>query len=394
MLRRVSALGVVRASALGVLCLVSNAQAQAPIAPVPTAKKVVTTPEAPPKAAPVVGKPAPAPPAAAAPKPPNTPPAPPPAAESTAAPGTVERARQGIVTLERQGRPLSLGAVLDGDGRVLTALSPLGNGNFLSARYADGSVVPIKLVHSDRGWDLALLSPAPAPNQAPRKAGVKAARTPSFTGLQTFTAGPKGPVTAPATLKLSPNLLGGDAVTLSGAYEIAGAPALAGAPVVNPEGEVVALIARACPGDAKPGCTPAPYAAPVSALKRFLQRVPAQAAWLGIDGASDERGNVRGVRVVSVAPASPAAKGGLRPGGPLEADLIVAVDGAPVTTPQDLNDAVRAHTTGEDVELLLFGLGRYRHVSIKPSAAPELAQPPYVAPPPAPPKSSTPNPYR
>src|SRR6185503_11826372 len=76
----------------------------------------------------------------------------PPAAPAPAAPApppnSVERARQGVVVLERQGRPLSLGMVLDGDGRILTALSPLTNGNFLSARYHDGSLVPLKLQHS------------------------------------------------------------------------------------------------------------------------------------------------------------------------------------------------------------------------------------------------------
>jgi len=40
----------------------------------------------------------------------------------------------------------------------------------------------------------------------------------------------------------------------------------------------------------------------------------------------------------------------------------------------------------------LFGLGRYRHVSVKARPAPELTAPPYTAPMPA--KPRTPNPYR
>ena len=97
------------------LSLSLAASAQTP-APVPTAKKVVTT----------------------------APPEPPPATPTAApAPNSVEKARQGVVVIERQGKPLELGVVLEGDGRVLTALSPLTNGNFLSARYSDGSVVPL-----------------------------------------------------------------------------------------------------------------------------------------------------------------------------------------------------------------------------------------------------------
>jgi S1-C subfamily serine protease len=138
---------------------------------------------------------------------------------------------------------------------------------------------------------------------------------------------------------------------------------------------------------------PAPYGAPVSALKQFLQRVPAEAAWLGVEAAADEVNGVRGVRITSVIPNSPAAMAGVRPGKDAsQADLVVAVDGIPVATPSALNEAVRARTTGDSVELLLYGLGRYRHVAVKPRSAPQVTAPPYVAPKPG--KPRTPNPYR
>jgi S1-C subfamily serine protease len=384
MLRRLASVGVV---SLGVMCMAIRPHDAPPPPPVaklppppvvPTAKKVVKTPP-------------PAPPAASAtpPGPPSTPPAP-----TAPAPNSVEKARQGVVVLERQGKPLALGMVLEGDGRVLSALSPLTNGNFLSVRYADGSVAPLKLVHSDRGWDLALLAPVSAPTQPLHKVGLKAARTPSFVDLQTFNLAPPNKVAgAPATLKLSAGLLGGDATTLAGAYELVQKPALVGAPVVNTEGEVVAIVARACPAGSNAGCVPGPYGAPVTAVKQFLQRVPAEATWLGVEAASDEATGVRGVRIVTVIPGSPAAVAGLRPGkDPTQADLVVAVDGAPVTTPAELNEAVRARTTTDSVELLLYGVGRYRHVSVKPRPAPQLTAPPYVAPKPG--KPRLPNPYR
>jgi serine protease Do len=367
-----------------------------PPPPVPTAKKVVGTPPAAPPPAPT--GPAAAPPTAQPPMP------------TAPAPNSVEKARQGVVVVERQGRPLALGMLLEGDGRILTALSPLTNGNYLTARYADGAVAQLKLVHSDRGWDLALLSAAPAapppskgpatpasPPQPPRKSGLRAAKAPSFLGLQSFNlATPAGVAATPAALKLSAGLLGSDATALVGAYELGNKPALVGAPVVNPEGEVVALVARACPAPAAPAavaCTPAPYAAPVTALKQFLQRVPTEATWLGVEAAADEAQGVHGARITAVIPNSPAAVAGLRPGrNMLEADLVIAVDGTPVSTPAALNEAVRAHTLGDSIELLLFGMGRYRHVAVKPRPAPQLTAPPYVAPKPG--KPRTPNPYR
>jgi S1-C subfamily serine protease len=385
MLRRLASVGVV-SLALGGSALSAHdawAQAAPPVpapapATVPTAKKVVTTPPA-------------APPAAALPP---ASPAPAAAAAAPAAPNSVEKSRQGVVVLERQGKPLALGVVLDGDGRILTALSPLTNGNFLSVRYADGVVTPLKLVHSDRGWDLALLSPVPGPKQAPHKSGLRAARTPSFVGLQTFNLAPPSTVAAaPAALKLSEGLLGGDNAQLVGAYELGQKATFVGGPVVNTEGEVVALVARACPPKSAAACVPAPYGAPVSALKQFLQRVPTEAAWLGVEAASDETGGVRGVRVISVVPNSPAASAGVRPGNdPSQADLIVAVDGTPVTTTNELNEAMRSRTAGDSVELLLYGLGRYRNAHVKPRPAPQLTAPPYVAPKPG--KPRVPNPYR
>lgn len=382
MLRRFASFGVVT---LAVTCLALRAhggEPQPPTAPqaasgapaprptpVPTAKRVVTT------------------------EPPAPPPAPVPTPLVTA-PNSVEKARQGVVVLERQGKPLALGVVLEGDGRILSALSPLTNGNFLSARYADGAVVPLKLVHSDRGWDLALLLPTSSAAQPLRKAGARAAKTPSFVGLQTFALNGRNIAAAPQSLQLSAGLLGADATSLTGAYDLGTKPALVGGPVVNPEGEVVALVARACPAKSTAACVPAPYGAPVSALKQFLQRVPAEATWLGVQASAAERGDVRGVRVISVTSGSPAAVAGVRPGADPQADLIVAVDGTPVTSPAELNEAVRARTTGDNVELLIFGLGRYRHVQIKPQAAPPVTAPPYVPPKAVKVPPRTPNPYR
>ncbi len=352
---------------------------QPPPATVPTGKKVVTTPTPQPSTTD-------APPRLPSPlMPPSVP---------AAAPNTVERARQGVVVLERAGKPLALGVVLEGDGRILTALSPLTNGNYLTARYQDGAVIPLKLTLGDRGWDLALLTPVSTPTQPLRKSGLRAARFPSFLGLQSFNLVPPNTITAtPAALKLSPGLLGGDATSLGGAYELGSKPALVGGPVVSADGEVVALVARACPVESKAACVPAPYGAPVSAVKQFLQRVPAEATWLGVEVASDEARGVHGVRVVTVIPNSPAAMAGVRPGpDATQADLVVAVDGTPVATPAELNEAVRARTTGDSIQLLLFGLGRYRQVAVKPRPAPQLTAPPYAAPKPG--KPRTPNPYR
>jgi len=332
--------------------------------PVPTAKRVVTTPGPAPRPA--------APPGPAAPTP--GPALPPPAATpaTAPAPSSVEKARQGVVVIERQGKPNERFAVELDEALAGGGFYDLAKSNARLKRGAVYTRADLKLVHSDRGWDLALLGPVPKPGQAPNKTGLRAARTPSFVGLQSFVRSGAGAISVvPTTLKLSPGLLGGDGKALGSAYELGTKPALLGAPIVNAEGEVVALVARACPASGKPPCVPIAYGAPVTALKQFLQRVPAEATWLGLEVAADETSSVRGVRVVSVSPQGRAAAVGIRPGkDAMQADLILAVDGTPVASPAELNSALRARASGDAVELLLFGLGRYRSVTVRPRPAP------------------------
>jgi serine protease Do len=104
------------------------------------------------------------------------------------------------------------------------------------------------------------------------------------------------------------------------------------------------------------------------------------APWLGIQGVAETAGVARGVRVLGVAPRSPAEEGKIKGGDRSEGDVILAVDGVPVTTPEALADAIRAHGVGEKVPIMLFSQGKYREVAVVLRAAPEVKAAP---PPPA-----------
>jgi serine protease Do len=119
-------------------------------------------------------------------------------------------------------------------------------------------------------------------------------------------------------------------------------------------------------------CAPGVFGAPVSAIRSFLSKTPARAAiptpWLGIRGETESAGTTHGVRVVAVAPQSPAERGGLKPG----TDVIVAVDGRPIDSPESLAEAIGKHATGDVVKLLVFGQdkGQFREVAVGLRAAP------------------------
>ncbi len=278
------------------------------------------------------------------------------------------RAARGVVVIQRAGQPVALGSVLAGDGRILTALSPLGSGNELEVKYPDDSVVKVLLGHHDRPWDLALLVPQTGRWQQ----GLTASSADPLrenAAIRAFSAQQRGrPVASLVDLRSRRALLGGDDRMLQGALEVGSriSGRDLGSPLIDETGRVVGVLGRGClPTDGKP-CVPIAFGTPVSVVKGFLKSAPASAAlpaaWLGIQGAADNGPVARGVRVLSVAPGSPAADAGLLAGN--EGDTVLAVGGEPVTTPDQLVQAIRKHAVGEKVPLILFGQGRYRQVEV------------------------------
>jgi len=314
--------------------------------------------------------------------------------------------------LERNGRPIGIGTPLNGDGRILTALSPLTHGNQIVAHYPEGQLIPVKLSHSDRAWDLALLTP----EVDGQRGGLKASRDPApAAGSKLYAVSyvrDKQLGSLEVTIKAKSTLRGGDSAELPNAFELPffPKPADVGAPLVNDQGEVVGIIARACAVTDKLSCTLAPYAAPVSAVRDFLRGAPMRrrSPSLGMEVVAFDAGVARGVLVTSVAAEGPAANSGLRAGPPGVGDVVLAVDGTPIATAAAFANAVNNHGPGAPApaRLTVLSGGRYREVLLPVLATPEAAAPAplrndrsFQSNPsglwPHPPKpTSVPNPYR
>jgi serine protease Do len=319
-----------------------------------------------------------------------------PAAASLATPQQLyEHVRRGVAIIERGGLPIAIGTVLGNDGRILTALSGLGAGDSADVRYADGTAVHAKLGHSDRATDLALL----VPQVAKWTDGLQASEAdPSASELRAMLpahGGQLGPTEAGVKGRVDAHARDGEPLLQLLDVDIKG-PLIAGTPLLDSTGSVVAVLVRACKGAAPPAqgdasawaawapqpqpvkaaataCAPAVFGAPVSTIRAFLSKTPATASvpapFLGIRGEADPPNashSMAGVRIVAVAPQSPAEKAGLKADG----DVIVAVDGQPIDTPEKLSEAMAKRAPGETVKLLIFGQDKFREVSLALARAP------------------------
>ena len=315
--------------------------------------------------------PAPASPAAAAPAPAASGA---PAAAAAQEPNAAEKLRRGLVAIEVGGRPVALGTVLANDGRVLTALSGLGTAEQVQLRYADNTTVPAKLGHKDADWDLALL----VPQSTKWKEGLAASDVdPLATDLRLMlpTRGKLGPVPVGFKGRTDAKSKGGTPLLNTLDLDMKGALSVPGAPVIDGRGNAVGVLVHACQVKSTAPCAPVSVAAPISAIRSFLMRTPATAVapapWLGLRGAAAQAGSIKGVRVLDLAPQSPAEKAGLHASAdPAKADVIVAVDGAPVESPEQLAEMVSKKGIGDTVKLLVFDGSKFREAPVALRAAP------------------------
>jgi len=281
---------------------------------------------------------------------------------------SVDRIRQSLVTVQVGGRTTGVGVVLDGDGRMLTALSAVGPRDEADVRYASGHVVHVRAMHKDPQLDLALLVPLAGRYTT----GLQASEIdPMTVELRTAAFAGAHATLVPVKLKSRIDAHAKDGTLLSGAWELDHAPP-AGAPLLDPQGRSLGIAGRACRGaggDQAP-CAAVTVVIPILSIRIFLSHTPATAVapspWLGINGVPDSVNGIRGVRVQAVAPRSPAEHSGLH----TQTDLIVVADGQPLDTPERLAQIVAKHAVGDVLKLSVFSGGRYRDVSVTLGAPP------------------------
>jgi serine protease Do len=292
------------------------------------------------------------------------------AATASAAAASAETVRHGIVVIEQAQHRIAVGVVLAGDGRIVTALSPLRDGNVLWGRYSDGTSSRLRVAATSRGWNIALLAPEDTRHARGLRASTLAAEDPSaharlLRGNQPGTAG-----LSPVSRLQRQTLTGGDGLALHDVITFGLPPRVAdlGSVLVDDNGDVLAVVSQACQTLPSGECRPLVFGVPVAALKQFLRGVPETAPmpipWIGMKVEEADTGALKAVRISVVEPRGPAAALGLRAGKDLaSADLLVAIDGVAVTSTQSFDELLRRRKVGERVRLLLYSNGHYREAT-------------------------------
>jgi S1-C subfamily serine protease len=170
-------------------------------------------------------------------------------------------------------------------------------------------------------------------------------------------------------------------------------PGNSGGPLIDAAGRVIGVNSQIETGGAGRGNVGIGFAVPIDTAKQVIPQLrrgaTVERAYLGVStatiDASLERlklGVRQGVLVQTVAPASPAARAGLRAGDRLTTiggrpirlggDVIVSVDGRRVTTDAQFAELIGAHRPGDRVQLEIVRGAKQRTVTVRLGRRPTL----------------------
>jgi S1-C subfamily serine protease len=292
-----------------------------------------------------------------------------------AAPGVVQ-----ITSTSSGSEALGSGFVVDKAGHIVTNYHVVQGADTIRVSFSNRDTVQAKVIGTDPTTDLAVLqvstrasglTPLPLGNSDRIEVGDEVVAIGNPFGLdRTATA---GIVSALQRVISSPNDFSIDHVIQTDAPINHGN---SGGPLLDSEGEVIGVNSQIETGGSGTGNVGIGFAVPSNTVKNVVAQIlrtgSVAHAYLGITGqdlTSDLAHTYKlpvsaGVLVDSVRNGSGASKAGLKGGGTqvvvagetyvLGGDIIVAVDGKPITSIDHLRDAIAAHKPGDQITITIY----------------------------------------
>ena len=264
---------------------------------------------------------------------------------------------------------LGSGIVIDKEGHVLTNNHVVRGSDTVTVTFVDGTTATADVIGTDPGNDVALvrvnveddsvLVPAELGDSDDVKIGSAVAALGNPFGLDgTFTTGVISGLDR--TLNSSAN---GRPIRGLLQTDTAVNPGNSGGALFNVQGEVIG-INTAIENPNGTGFVGIAYAVPINTPKRYMDQLVAGATIehprLGISGRSltpdeaERLGVPQGVAVISVASGSGADEAGLRESQSGNGDIIIAIDGQPMSTFEELADYIDSRAVGDEVTLTVY----------------------------------------
>ena len=275
---------------------------------------------------------------------------------------------------------LGSGFVIDKAGHIVTNYHVIQGAKSVQVSFSDNESLKAQIVGVDPSTDIAVLqvdahsrafTPLPLGNSDQIQVGDEVVAIGNPFGLdRSITAGivsalQRG-ITAPNNFEID-HVIQTDAALNHGN---------SGGPLLNAQGQVIGVNAQIQTGGSSDGNVGVGFAIPINTVKTVVAEIErtgrAQHAYIGISAKPIELGVVRqfhlptsqGLLVQGVQAGTGAAKAGLRGSTsqvtvqgdtwPLGGDIIVAADGAPVSSIAALRDAVAAKKPGDTMKLKII----------------------------------------
>ena len=268
------------------------------------------------------------------------------------------------------------GFVYDAQGHIVTNDHVVAGFDTFSVRVgSDQTPLRATLVGTDPSSDLAVLKIDPAKVSGglkPLKLGDSNALAPGDQAIAIGSPfGLAGTVTVGVVSALGRTIQSPNGFPISNAIQTDAAinPGNSGGPLLDAKGRVIGVNSqiKTGSGDSNAGVG---FAVPVETVKQVVPQIQSggkiERAFLGVSNgtSNDQSGSV----VSSVTPGGPADKAGLQPG-----DKIVAIDGRPISSSDDVSAAVAARRPGEQAKVTVIRGGNRRTLTVTLGTRPERA---------------------
>ncbi|HVP01963.1 MAG TPA: trypsin-like peptidase domain-containing protein [Solirubrobacteraceae bacterium] len=297
---------------------------------------------------------------------------------------------------QQQGEATGSGFVIDKNGSILTNAHVVDGATKVTVQFEDNKTVTAKIVGKDRSSDLALLKVDPSGlNLQPLSLGsaqdvqvgdpVVAIGNP-FGLDRTLTTG----VVSAKQRQIQG--LNGFAIDNVIQTDAAINPGNSGGPLIDSAGKVIGINSQIETGSSSKGNVGIGFAVPIDTAKKLLPELEKGATittgYLGISARTIDSSlsslNLpvsSGALVEVVQPGSPAAKAGIHAGDvPLQlngesltlgGDIIVKVDGKPITSSDGLSAYIASRRKGDTVKVEVVRNGKHRTFSVVLAARPQ-----------------------